>query len=157
MQGGGHKNTHTHIHTYSQIFSPLFRDKLSFPLLGAPKRDLSNNRERDWVLALGGRRSDIKCNNQPKVGVSSEGIIIEEMQLRQNVWGGRRIIVWGWQIERQKNKKMKYTVAFGRPPIDNGSHNNQPKTGFGDRGEYGDDVHQLGGTGGSTIPLFWRC
>jgi hypothetical protein len=26
-----------------------------------------------------------------------------------------------------KNKKMKYTIAFGRPPIDNGSHNNQQK------------------------------
>ncbi len=64
------------------------------------------------------------------------------------MWGGRRIIVWGWQIERQKNKKMKYTVAFGRPPINNGSHNNQPKTGFHNGGEYGADVRRLGGGGG---------
>ncbi len=56
-------------------------------------------------MALGGHRSDIECNNQPKVGVGGEGIIIEEMQSRQNVWGGRRIIVWGWQIEWQKIKK----------------------------------------------------
>jgi hypothetical protein len=47
-------------------------------LLGAPKRDPSKIRERDGVSALGGRRLDVKCNNQQKVGVSSEGIIIEE-------------------------------------------------------------------------------
>ncbi len=74
-------------------------------LLGAPKRDPSKIRERDGVSALGGRRSDIKRDNQPKVGVSGEGIIIEETQLRRNVWGGPSIIVWGWQIERQKIKK----------------------------------------------------
>ncbi len=54
-----------------------------------------------------------------------------------------------------KNKKMKYTVAFGRPMIDNGSHNNQPKTGVRDGGEYGEDVRRLGGVGVSVIPLFW--
>ena len=54
-----------------------------------------------------------------------------------------------------KIKKMKYTAAFGRPLIDNGSHNNQPKTGVRDGGEYGEDVHQSGGAGGSAIPLFY--
>jgi hypothetical protein len=98
---------------------------------------------------------DVKRDNQPKVGVSSEGIIIEKMQLRRNVWGGHRIIVWGWQIERQKNKKMKYTVAFGQPMINNGSHNNQPKTGIRNGGEYGEDVCRFGGARGSAIPLFW--
>jgi hypothetical protein len=71
-------------------------------MLGALKHNPSKIRERDKVSALGGRRSDVKCNNQPKVGVSGEEIIIEETQLRQNVGGGHRIIVWGWQIERQK-------------------------------------------------------
>jgi hypothetical protein len=75
-------------------------------------------------LALGGRCLDVKCNNQPKIGVSGEGIIIEETRSRQNVWGGCRMIVWGWQIERQKNKKMKHNIAFGLLPINNGSHNN---------------------------------
>ena len=117
----------------------------------------SKNREEYGALALGGHRLDVKRNNQPIVGVSSEGIIIEETWLRWNMWGGRRIIVWGWQIERQKKKKMKYTVAFGRPPIDNGSHNNQPKTCVRNRGEYGEDVRRSGGTGGSAIPLFWGC
>ncbi len=124
-------------------------------LLGAPKRDPSKIRERDRVSALGGHRSDVKRDNQPKVGVSGEGIIIEEMRLRRKVWGGRRKIVWGWQIERQK-KKRKYTIAFGRPPINNGSHNNQPKTGICDGGEYGEDVRRSEGAGGSAIPLFWR-
>jgi hypothetical protein len=39
--------------------------------------------------------------------------------------------------------------------IDNGSHNNQPKTGVRDGGEYGEDVHRSGGAGESAIPLFW--
>jgi hypothetical protein len=54
-----------------------------------------------------------------------------------------------------KNKKIKYTVAFGRPMINNGSHNNQPKTGIRDGGDHGEDVRQSGGVGGSAIPLFW--
>jgi hypothetical protein len=35
---------------------------------------------------------------------------------------------------------MKYTVAFGWPLINNSSHNNQPKTGICNEGEYGEDV-----------------
>ncbi len=124
-------------------------------LLGAPKRNPSKIRERDGVSALGGRRSDVKHDNQPKVGISSEGIIIEETRSWRNVWGRCHMIVWGWQIERQKNKKMKYTIAFGQRMIDNGSHNNQPKTGVRDGGEYGEDVRWLGGGGGRARPLFW--
>jgi hypothetical protein len=56
-------------------------------------------------LALGGHHSDVKRDNQPKVSVSSEGIIIEETQSWQNVWDGRHIILWGWQIKWQKIKK----------------------------------------------------
>jgi hypothetical protein len=81
-------------------------------LLGAPKRNPSKIRERDRVSALGGRRSDVKRGNQPKVGVSGEGIIIEEMQSWQNVWGGCCIIVWGWQIEWQKIKKLNTPLPF---------------------------------------------
>jgi hypothetical protein len=58
-----------------------------FPCLGHQKCNPSKNRERDGVLALGGRRSDVKRNSQPKVGVSGEGIMIEETRSRQNVWG----------------------------------------------------------------------
>jgi hypothetical protein len=62
----------------------------------------------------------------------------------------------GGKSSGKKIKKMKYTIAFGRPLINNGSHNNQPKTGVRDGGEYGEDVRRSGGVGGSTIPLFWR-
>jgi hypothetical protein len=75
------------------------------PLLGALKCNPSKNRERDRVSALGGRRLDVKCNNQPKYGVNGEKIIIEETGLWWNMWGGRRIIVWGWQIEWRNIKK----------------------------------------------------
>jgi hypothetical protein len=46
-------------------------------LLGAPKCNPSKIREKDGVSALGGRRLEVKRDNQPKVGVSGEGIIIE--------------------------------------------------------------------------------
>jgi hypothetical protein len=46
-----------------------------------------------------------KCNNQLKVSVSSGGDIIEEMQLGQNVWEGRRTIVWGRKLSNEKNVK----------------------------------------------------
>jgi hypothetical protein len=39
--------------------------------------------------------------------------------------------------------------------IDNGSHNNQPKTGVRNGGEYGEGVRRLEGAVGSAIPLFW--
>jgi hypothetical protein len=38
-------------------------------LFGAPKRDTSKNREMDRALALGGRYSIMKNNNQLVVGV----------------------------------------------------------------------------------------
>jgi len=38
------------------------------------KRNPSKNRDRDGVSALGGRRLNIRCNNQPKVCNHSEGI-----------------------------------------------------------------------------------
>ena len=40
---------------------------------------------------------------------------------------------------------MKYTVAFGWPPINNGSHNNQPKIGVDNRGKYGGEVRRAVG------------
>jgi hypothetical protein len=40
---------------------------LMVPLFGAPKCNPSKNRERGGILALGGRRLNIRRNNQPKV------------------------------------------------------------------------------------------
>ena len=42
-------------------------------------------------------------------------------------------------------KNVKYTVVFGWPPIDNGSHNNQPIIGIHNRAKYGGEVQQAGG------------
>ena len=47
------------------------------PLFGAPKRDPSKNREMGRDLALGGRRSIMKNNNQLVVGVRG-GIDVQE-------------------------------------------------------------------------------
>jgi hypothetical protein len=82
------------------VLWPLF-----YPLFGAPKCNPLKNRERDEVLALGGRCLDIKCNNQLKVGISSGGDFIEEMQLGQNVWGGCHTIVLGGELSNEKNCK----------------------------------------------------
>jgi hypothetical protein len=76
-----------------------------FPCLGHQNATHQKiERGMGWVLALGGRRLYVKRNNQPKVGASGGGNIIEEAQLWQNVGGGRRIIIWGWQVEQQINK-----------------------------------------------------
>ena len=40
---------------------------------------------------------------------------------------------------------MKYTVAFGWPLINNGSHNNQPKICVHNRGKYEGEVRRAGG------------
>ncbi len=45
-------------------------------------------------------------------------------------------------------------ATFGRLPIDNCSHNNQPKTGVHDGGEYREDVHRSGGTGEARYHYF---
>ncbi len=70
------------------------------------------------------------------------------------MWGGG---VQSFEVMNSNDEKkyIKYTVAFGRPPINNGSHNYQPKTDVCDGGEYREDVHRSGGIGGSAIPLFW--
>ncbi len=84
------------------------------PLFGATKHNPLNNRERDWVLALGGRRLDVKRNNQPKVGISGGGDIIEEPRPWQNLWGGAVSLFGGGKL-CQQNQKIKYVVALGGP------------------------------------------
>ena len=58
--------------------------------------------------------------------------------------GGHCPIFWG-NYSNDENIYMKYTVDFGWPPIDNGSHNNQPNIGVHNRGKYGGEVRQAGG------------
>ncbi len=105
-------------------------------------------------MAFGGRHLIGRYNNQIVVGGHGRIDVGEEARGGWSVWGGG---VQSFEVTNSNDKKIyiKYTVAFGRPPIDNGSHNNQPKTGVRDGGEYREDVHRSGGTGVSAIPLFW--
>ena len=49
---------------------------------------------------------------------------------------------------------MKYTVAFGWPPIDNGSHNNQPIVGGSGRGDVWLEARGWESMWGDTVPSF---
>jgi hypothetical protein len=50
----------------------------------------------------------------------------------------------GHQIEQQKIYKINYTIAFGCPPINKTTHNNQPKTGSRNGGEFGGELRRAG-------------
>ncbi len=63
------------------LFLPLV------PLFGAPKRDPSKNRETGGALALGGRHSRMKNNNQLVVSVRSGLDVGEEARWGKSVWG----------------------------------------------------------------------
>ena len=53
--------------------------------------------------------------------------------------GGHCPIVWGGYSNNEKIY-IKYSIAFGWPLINNGSHNNQPKIGSHNGGKYGEEV-----------------
>jgi hypothetical protein len=53
----------------------------------------------------------------------------------------------GRRIERQKINKHEIHHGLRQPSIDNGSHNNQPKTGSCNVGEYGGEVRRAGHVG----------
>ena len=61
--------------------------------------------------------------------------------------GRHRSIVLG--IESSDNKINKHEIHHDlrQPPINNGSHNNQPKTGSRDGGKYGGEVRRAGRVG----------
>jgi hypothetical protein len=80
-------------------------------------------------LALDGRRLMGGHNNQPKVVVDGEGGVGEET--RPGLGPGRR-----------------------RPPIENFTHNNQPKTGSRNRGDNEGEARQAGGAGEARYHRF---
>ncbi len=85
-------------------------------------------------MALGGRRFININKNQMEDGINIRGCIGEEARLSRNVWGGWLPIVWGWDINRQKNSKMGGPLALDGHRL-MGGHNNQPKVGInGGRG-----------------------
>ena len=46
----------------------------------------SKYREKIGALALGGRQSTVRYNNQPRLGVSDRKSLTEEERLGRNVW-----------------------------------------------------------------------
>ena len=50
-------------------------------------------------------------------------------------------------MERQKKQRFGWGLGLRRLPIDNFPHNNQPKIGVRDGGEYEGEVRQAGGAG----------
>ena len=81
------------------VLWPLF-----YPLFGAPKCNPLKNRERDWVLALGGHLLIGQHNNQPKVSICGRRDIGEGAQPGRNMWGGRHTIVQGSKLSNNKIK-----------------------------------------------------
>jgi hypothetical protein len=60
----------------------------------------------------------------------------------------------GRQTERRKIKFIKIRRGLKQPPIDQTSHNNQPKTGGRDGGDYGGEARRVGGVG-KRRPIVW--
>jgi hypothetical protein len=83
----------------SDALLPLF-----YPLFGVPKCNPLKNRERDWVLALGGHLLIGQHNNQPKVSICGRRDIGEGAQPGRNMWGGRHTIVQGSKLSNNKIK-----------------------------------------------------
>ena len=55
-----------------------------------------------------------------------------------------------------KTKKNKIRRGPRWPPFGKKSHNNQPKTGGRNGGDYGGEARRAGGTGKHDIIVFWR-
>ena len=66
-----------------------------FAFFGGVEVAESKNRERGGALALSGRLSIKKSNNQIKVGVDVGRGFGEGARPGRNVWGGRLPFVWG--------------------------------------------------------------
>ena len=86
----------------------------------------------------------MKNNTQIVVGVRSGIDSREEALGGESLWGDT-VPCFGATIQTMKKICVKYTVAFGWPPIDNGSHNNQPIISVHNKGKYGGEVQRAGG------------
>ena len=70
--------------------------------------------------------------------------MLERMSVGGRAHGETLFQRLGRQIERQKINKHEIHHGLRQPSINNGSHNNQPKTGSRDGGKYGGEVQQAG-------------
>ena len=98
-------------------------------------------------LALDGRCLMGGHNSQPKVVVNGEGGVREEMRPGRNVWGSLSYCLGRRMEASDKKKKDGLGPGHRRPPIGNFTHNNQPKTGGRDGGDYEGEARQAGGAG----------
>ena len=78
-------------------------------------------------------------NNQPVAGRSGRGNFWVEVRGWESVWGDTAPLFWA-TIQKMQTIYIKYSIAFGWPLINNGSHNNQPKIGGHNGGKYGEEV-----------------
>jgi hypothetical protein len=100
-----------------------------------PNEDTSKNREIRQALALVGRRSMMKQdNNQLGVGGRVRRDVGEEARGSCSVWGGG---VQLFEVTNSAQKLIDYIIhcCLRRPLDDEFTHNNQPKTGADNRGE----------------------
>ena len=134
-------------------------------LFGAPKRDASKNREMGGALDLGGCCLMMGYNNQPRIGGSNNGDVLERRRVGRRAHGETPFHHLGRQIERQKINKHDIHHSLRQPSINNGSHNNQminngshnnqTKTGRCDGGKYGGEVRRAGRVGEVRYHHFW--
>ncbi len=64
----------------------------------------------------------------------------------RSTWGNAVPLFWTLNRATQKNEN-KIHGGVNRPPIGGSKHNNQPKTGGRDGGEYGGDMRRAGRVG----------
>jgi len=106
---------------------------------------------------LDGRRLMGGLNNQPKVVVNGEGGVREETRPGRNMWGslthclGRRM-----EVSDEKNREMGWEPGRRRPPIKKITHNNQPKTGGRDGGDYEGERNEREARGKHDTIVFGR-
>ena len=102
------------------------------PLFGTRNNQAQKNREMGGAMAFNVRWPLIKrCNNQRNVGINDGSDFGEEMRPGWSVWADA-IPLFGTKIG-EETKQIKNKTNCG---LDYLAHNNQPKAGIRDRGEY---------------------
>ena len=69
---------------------------------------------------------------------------------------GRVLLSFGGGKCGDKKQQNKLRCGLRWPLIGKKTHNNQPKTGSRDRGDYGGETRRAGGVGKRDIIVFWR-
>ncbi len=72
---------------------------------------------------------------------------------------GGVVPLFGASNGSKRQKKYRDGLGLGHrwPPIENFTHNNQPKTGSRDGGDYEGEARQAGGAGEARYHRFWEA